>query len=369
MAPDIETIGVAALFGSPSPARDRIDARILAAASASVSWRSAIFRPTNGCPQRSGPSCCASSPCGTPRKKNCCAGNSTRRKNVYRGWFPLQPTAVSYKEGIDIGPDLAHVQTADLGRSALRTDATAAEETLPGWRMAVAELLHADGNAWADALMHVDRARAWPAGAIFDTDFAGGISTLRLIRYPLRGATPVSTPAAPVLRHPQRQRAPSSVVNMPIPVRHPAGAGRCGGPASEEPRRRMDRRTTADNTLAVNFGQLLERWTDGRVRATRHRVIAAEEHGFDPVLYGRASTPKSSRCRLPAPPLSRSCMRDYLANRRRISSMSGQASAATAPGQGFLMHVARNAQRLWGQRHAYNKDLSTSHESLQTRRL
>ena len=29
------------------------------------------------------------------------------KKNVYRGWFPLQPTAVSYKEGIDMGPDLA----------------------------------------------------------------------------------------------------------------------------------------------------------------------------------------------------------------------------------------------------------------------
>ena len=28
-------------------------------------------------------------------------------KNVYRGWFPLQPTAVSYKEGIDMGPDIA----------------------------------------------------------------------------------------------------------------------------------------------------------------------------------------------------------------------------------------------------------------------
>ncbi|WP_246680493.1 hypothetical protein [Mesorhizobium sp. B2-4-13] len=32
MTPDIETIGIAALFGSPSPARDRADAGIMAAA-------------------------------------------------------------------------------------------------------------------------------------------------------------------------------------------------------------------------------------------------------------------------------------------------------------------------------------------------
>ena len=41
------------------------------------------------------------------RRQSCCAGISTRRKkNVYRGWFPLQRGGASYKEGIDIGPDL-----------------------------------------------------------------------------------------------------------------------------------------------------------------------------------------------------------------------------------------------------------------------
>ena len=28
------------------------------------------------------------------------------KKNVYRGWFPLQRGGASYKEGIDIGPDI-----------------------------------------------------------------------------------------------------------------------------------------------------------------------------------------------------------------------------------------------------------------------
>src|SRR5450755_1230193 len=28
--------------------------------------------------------------------------------NVYRGWFPLQAGHATYKEGIDMGPDVAH---------------------------------------------------------------------------------------------------------------------------------------------------------------------------------------------------------------------------------------------------------------------
>src|SRR6185369_13792958 len=32
-------------------------------------------------------------------------------RNVYRGWFPLQEGHPTYKEGIDIGPDLAYGPT------------------------------------------------------------------------------------------------------------------------------------------------------------------------------------------------------------------------------------------------------------------
>jgi len=42
----------------------------------------------------------------------------------------------------------------------------------------------------------------------------------------------------------------------------------------------------ADGTLAVNFGELLERWTGGRVRATRHRVVAPKTARFSiPFFY------------------------------------------------------------------------------------
>ena len=48
-------------------------------------------------------------------------------RNVYRGWFPLQNGHETYKEGIDLGPDLAYgPEAVDRGRSAARSDAAAA---------------------------------------------------------------------------------------------------------------------------------------------------------------------------------------------------------------------------------------------------
>ena len=33
---------------------------------------------------------------------------SPHNRNLYRGWFPLQPGHPTYKEGIDMGGDIAH---------------------------------------------------------------------------------------------------------------------------------------------------------------------------------------------------------------------------------------------------------------------
>jgi 2OG-Fe(II) oxygenase superfamily len=41
-----------------------------------------------------------------------------------------------------------------------------------------------------------------------------------------------------------------------------------------------------ENTLVVNFGRLLERWTDGRIKATPHRVIGSGRERYSvPFFY------------------------------------------------------------------------------------
>jgi isopenicillin N synthase-like dioxygenase len=45
-----------------------------------------------------------------------------------------------------------------------------------------------------------------------------------------------------------------------------------------------------EGTLVVNFGKLLERWTGGRVRATRHRVVGWGAERFSvPFFYEPAA--------------------------------------------------------------------------------
>ena len=121
---------------------------------------------------------------------------------------------------------------------------------------------------------------------VFDAHFSGGISTLRLIRYPRRAAD--ATVAGPDywVEHGGEKRlivgkehADSGFVTLlaqdgveGLQARNHAGAWIDVPPA--------------DGMLAVNFGRLLERWTGGVVQATPHRVIAPGRERFSiPFFY------------------------------------------------------------------------------------
>jgi len=195
--------------------------------------------------------------------------------NVYRGWFPLQRGLLTSKEGIDLGPDVAY------GSSVVRTDDPLREatplpraEALPGWREAVARY-YLGMVAVSQALMRSIARSLSLAEHYFDHAFDRGLSTLRLIRYPLRtdaDQAAVADPNVWVMHEGTRHyvtgspHVDSGFLTLlaqddvdGLQARHRNGQW-IGVPPAE-------------GTLAVNFGQVLERWSGGRIRATEHRVI------------------------------------------------------------------------------------------------
>jgi isopenicillin N synthase-like dioxygenase len=112
----------------------------------------------------------------------------------------------------------------------------------------------------------------------FDAFFDRGLSTLRLIRYPLRDDLDDAAATDPelwVMHAGERryltgkQHVDSGFLTLlaqdgveGLQARHGSGEW-LDVPAQE-------------GTLAVNFGKVLERWCGGRIRATEHRVIGAD---------------------------------------------------------------------------------------------
>jgi isopenicillin N synthase-like dioxygenase len=107
-------------------------------------------------------------------------------RNVYRGWFPLQRGHPTYKEGLDLGGDVAYGTTLTLPGDPLREETPLpAEEILPGWRAAIAAYYRAMEHL-ASTLMRSIARSLQLRQEYFDGYFRQGLSTLRLIHYPPR---------------------------------------------------------------------------------------------------------------------------------------------------------------------------------------
>jgi isopenicillin N synthase-like dioxygenase len=122
----------------------------------------------------------------------------------------------------------------------------------------------------------------------FDAAFRQGLSTLRLIRYPARRAEELATAKDPgvwVIHEGER--------------RYLCGAAHtdsgfltvlaCDGAPGLQARLRDGQWcdvSVPDGALAVNFGQVLERWSGARIRATEHRVIGSGQERYSiPFFY------------------------------------------------------------------------------------
>jgi isopenicillin N synthase-like dioxygenase len=208
--------------------------------------------------------------------------------NVYRGWFPLQPGNLTSKEGIDMGGDLVYGPAMTVPGDPLREPSPLpAEQQLPGWRAAVAAYYRALQQV-AEVLMRSLARSLGLRADYFDHSFRDGLSTLRLIRYPARSPAELATvqDCALWVEFDGRRRhlagAPhtdSGFVTLLAQDGVPGlqARARCGDWVDVPP---------LEGTLVVNFGQVLEQWSAGRIRATEHRVLGSDRERFSiPFFY------------------------------------------------------------------------------------
>ncbi|WP_299258062.1 2OG-Fe(II) oxygenase family protein [uncultured Kushneria sp.] len=222
--------------------------------------------------------------------------------NIYRGYFPPQSEDPTWKEGIDLGPDIAHPERAlsaernVIGHDPLRESTPRPSEAqLPGWS--------ADISNYYVAMERLGRqiAEALAEGLGISketmlTPFEAGNSTLRLIHYPERPSGTLE--AMPAIDGEGGSRR--WLVGVPhfdngfitllwqdqvggLQVRTP------GGSWEEVPPR--------ENALVVNFGRLLADWSGGRIQATEHRIVGGtrSRHSipffFEPAVDALIETP------------------------------------------------------------------------------
>jgi isopenicillin N synthase-like dioxygenase len=193
--------------------------------------------------------------------------------NVYRGWFPRQRGFLTSKEGIDLGPDLAYGPSVACKGDPLRElTPLPPAAALPGWREAAAQYYLAMVRISQALMRSIARSLALPE-RFFDEAFERGLSTLRLLRYPLRSDDEAAIDPSLWVTH-QGQRyyvtgAPHVDSGFLTLL---AQDGVLGLQARHRNGEWIDV-PPVNGTLAVNFGKVLERWSAGRIKATEHRVI------------------------------------------------------------------------------------------------
>jgi isopenicillin N synthase-like dioxygenase len=194
--------------------------------------------------------------------------------NLYRGWFPLQRGFPTAKEGIDMGADVAYGNSVVDASDPLR-EATPLppEEALPGWRAAVAAYYRGMEKV-AGALMRSLARGLGLQDRCFDAYFERGLSTLRLIRYPVRDDIAQLEPQFWVTHAGERRYLTGAPHVDSGFLTLLAQDGVAGLQARHSNGEWIDV-PPQEGTLAVNFGKVLERWCGARIKATEHRVIGA----------------------------------------------------------------------------------------------
>ena len=212
------------------------------------------------------------------------------RPNVYRGWFPLQNGLATYKEGIDMGPDLVYglavVDNSDPLREATPFPA---EEALPGWKAAAGDYYLAMSRLSSVLMRSVARGLGLREGA-FDAAFEGGISTLRLLHYPVRPSSSFEGAERSEMwaTHEGVQRYLLARAHVDTGFMTLLAQDGVSGLQAQHRDGSWIDVPPEEGTLAINFGKVLERWTGGRIRATMHRVLGSGQERYSIPFFHEA---------------------------------------------------------------------------------
>jgi isopenicillin N synthase-like dioxygenase len=289
----IPCIGISSLFGARSVERDLADRAVMAAAAASGFMVVRELPPDvpTGRSARAELLRLFELPASETRKL-------WRQKfdpahsNVYRGWFPLQTGFLTAKEGIDMGADVVHGDSVVSGDDPLRElTPLPAAEALPGWRESVSAYYRAMEKV-SQALMRAIARGLSLEEHFFDAAFDRGLSTLRLLRYPVRTDTEQAAASDPSVwvNHGGRRFYVNGAPHVDSGfLTLLAQDGVAGLQARHLDGTWLDV-PPSDDGLAVNFGKVLERWCAGRIKATEHRVIGSGRERMSIPFFYEART-------------------------------------------------------------------------------
>ena len=275
----IPTLDIAPLSGPASAARDAVDRRLAEAATEPGFLIAVGFPPEIPLDDRSRSALAEIFALPEPEKRRLWRQKfAPENRNVYRGYFPAQNGAATYKEGIDLGPDLSDPDRARAnGDPLLEPTPLPSERSLPGWREAATRYYRSMEQVAGPLMRSLARGLEIEE-TVFAAPFARGISTLRLIHYPMRPPQSLAgTEASILIEHEGETRQLVGAPHTDSGILTLLNQDATGGLQARAADGRWLDVPPRPRSLVVNFGQLLELWTGGLVRATEHRVIAAPQ--------------------------------------------------------------------------------------------
>lgn len=203
--------------------------------------------------------------------------------HIYRGWFPLKSSKARNREGFEIGPDIVRKLPKNSVNDILYepTPIPNSHDLPTNWREVTRNYylgMEKIGNLILDSLsrsLNISQ-------NIFRDAFRDGISTLRLLHYPKNTAQLNKEEDIPdrytrfkgqIYEQTARSHVDSGLLTL---------LAQCGvsGLQAQNKKTKWIDVPIIEDSFSINFGGLLELWTGGKIKATKHRVIGRGESRF-----------------------------------------------------------------------------------------